>query len=90
MPEYVITVILGGFVGWLCRRVESVEGRLTKAEIANATNTSYQHSLDRNFARLEAYLQRVEEKLDAHVSENRERIRDIKEKYHLIPREDND
>lgn len=90
MPEYVINVILGGFIGWLIKRVEGVEDRLRKTEIANATNQSYQQSLDRNFARLEAYLQRVEEKLDAHVSENRERIRDIKEKYHLIPKEDND
>lgn len=90
MPEYMVNLVIGGFVTWLYRRVDAVESRLRTAETENAEVKAHKEYIEKNFARLEAYLQRVEEKLDAHVSENRDKIRFIKDKYHLTQSNDND
>lgn len=90
MPEYLVNLVIGGFVTWLYRRVDTLETRLRQAEIEGAEVKSHRSYIEQNFNRLEAYLQRLEEKIDAHVSENRERIRYIKEKYELTPPKNND
>ena len=97
MPEYIVALILSaclGSLGWLTRKIDSVENRLDEFELKVAseyvTKAELFRALDRiesSFLRVGDNLQnsliRVEDKLDAHVSEDRERIQSIIRKYRL-------
>lgn len=97
MPEYIVALILSaclGSLGWLTRKIDSVENHLdefelrvaseyaTKAELSQALNR-----IESSFLRVGDHLQnsliRMEDKLDAHVSEDRERIKAVIRKYRL-------
>jgi hypothetical protein len=102
MPEYLLALIISaciGSYGWLSRRIDQVDQRIDRFEVKVAeeyvTKQTLARALDRLEAqflrvggRLETSLLRMEDKIDAHVSEDRRRIEHIIEKYHLI--KDND
>ena len=97
VPEYLIAIIISaclGSYGWLSRRVDQVNDRLDHFEVKvvedYATKAQLSRAIDRLEAqflrvgeRLESSLLRMEDKLDAHVSEDRQRIETIIQKYHL-------
>lgn len=97
MPEYLVALIVSaclGSLGWMTRRIDTVENRLDEFELKvaseYATKAELSRALDRiesSFLRVGDHLQnsliRMEDKLDAHVSGDRERIRAIIRKYQL-------
>lgn len=86
MPEYLIALtlsaVLGSF-GWIYRKVEGIDSRLDRFELRAAQTFVTRETLDRTFDRLEAHLIRMEDKIDAHVSGNPNRIESMRNKYNL-------
>jgi uncharacterized coiled-coil protein SlyX len=86
MPEYLtalaVSAVLGGF-GLLHRRVEALDYRIDKFEVKVAETYVTKEDLYKMFDKLGHSLERMEDKLDAHVSENRSRISDVIHKYNL-------
>jgi DNA repair exonuclease SbcCD ATPase subunit len=97
MPEYAIALIISAAFGsyaWLNRKITDVDERLdaftvkvaevyvTKEQLQNALNR-LENQFNRIGDRLESSLLRMEDKLDAHVSEDRCRIENVINKYNL-------
>ena len=97
MPEYLLALIISaciGSYGWLSRRLDQVDQRIDRFEVKVAEEYATKEALVRAIdcldgqflrvgERLECSLIRMEDKLDAHVSEDRNRIDHIIQKYNL-------
>lgn len=97
MPEYVLAFILSacvGGLGWINRRIDLVDSKVDALEVKAAELYVTKDQLDKALTRLENQflrfgdrleisLLRMEDKLDAHVSEDRSRINNVIQKYNL-------
>ena len=84
---------MGGFC-WINRRIDLVDSKVDALEVKAAEVYVTKDQLDKALARLESQflrfgdrleisLLRMEDKLDAHVSEDRSRINNVIQKYNL-------
>lgn len=86
MPEYIVGIALTallGALGFLNRRIDMVNTRLENHELKVAENYITKVEVSQNFERLFEMLMRLEDKVDAHVSEEPRKIDRIKRKYNL-------
>ena len=86
MPEYIVGIALTsllGALGFLNRRIDMVSSRLEAHELKVAENYVTKAEVSQNFERLFEMLIRLEDKVDAHVSEEPFKIDKIKRKYNL-------
>lgn len=67
--------------GYSARAVSTLDKRLDVLEVNLAKNYVTREELDRKFSGLVTSLRRMEEKLDAHVSEDQIMISRMKSKY---------
>ena len=85
MIEFVIAPLVAVFLaasGYAFQSASRVEKRLDTIQLDLAKNYVTREELDRKFDGLVSSLQRMEEKLDAHVSEDQYRIERLKRKYY--------
>lgn len=84
MPEYLIALALTtalGAASFLLRRIDGVDSRVDKLELKVAETYVTKETMYRILDRLEGSLSRMEEKLDAHVFEDPEMIKRLRDKY---------
>ncbi|QBP06195.1 hypothetical protein [Synechococcus phage S-B68] len=86
MPEYVVTfavtAVLGLF-GIMYKKGEATDGRLDRLEVKVAETYLTKEEYYRSVEQLLGALGRLEDKVDAHVSEDPYKIDKIKRKYNL-------
>ena len=86
MPEYVVTfavtAVLGLF-GIMYKKGEATDGRLDRLEVKVAETYLTKEEYYRSVEQLLGALTRLEDKVDAHVSEDPCKIDKIKRKYNL-------
>ena len=85
MLELVVAPLVAVFLaatGYAVQSASRLEKRLDTIQIDLAKNYVTREELDRKFDGLVYSLQRMEEKLDAHVSEDQYRIAKLKRKYY--------
>lgn len=75
-----ITLVLAA-AGYTARAVSHLDRRIDNLEVNLAKNYVTREELDRKFDGLVISLRRMEEKLDAHVSEDQIMIARMKHKY---------
>ena len=87
MPEYAIglaaTAVLTVF-GVLNRKSDAIDSRIDRLEVKLAETYVTKEDLRLEFERLVKSLSRMEDKIDAHVSEDNQRIATMKRKYNLF------
>ena len=85
MPEYLIGIclsaLLGGFTFTL-KKLDSVESDVLKLELKIAETYVTKEELNRTINGLFKTLDRMEEKLDAHVFEDQRKINQLRCNYH--------
>ena len=75
-----LTLVLAA-AGYTARAVSTLDRRIDHLEVNLAKNYVTRDELDRKFDGLVISLRRMEEKLDAHVSEDAARISTMKKKF---------
>jgi len=86
MPEYVIALLVSaaaGATGLAVRKLDQLDTRIDVLTVKIAEEYVKKDDMVPQFVRLWDTLHRMEEKLDAHVSENKLQIQRIKDKYYL-------
>ena len=87
MPEYLVgisaTAILTLF-GILHKKSEAIDHRIDRLEVKVAETYVTKEDLRLEFERIGKALTRMEDKIDAHVSEDTQRITSMKRKYNLF------
>ena len=87
MPEYILAVLVSAGLacfGILNRKAESIDSRIDKLEVKLAETYVTKADLRLEFDRMGAVFSRLEDKIDAHVSEEPARIQKMKSKYNLF------
>lgn len=64
------------------KRIDDVDRRMDRLELKVAESYVTKDVLYRMFDRLEHNLSRMEEKIDAHVFEDPDKLREVRRKYH--------
>ena len=85
MPEYLVALILSAIAGgytMLQRKIDSTDEKIDRLELKVSEQYVSKSDVSNQFLRLWDTLHRMEEKLDAHVSENKVEIQRIKDKYY--------
>lgn len=77
-----ISVVLAA-AGYTSSQLSRLDRRLDVLEVNVAKNYVTREELDAKFDRLIIFFHRLEDKIDAHVSEDSCRIEDMKRRYHL-------
>ena len=86
MPEYLIALLVSaaaGAAGLTVRKLDQLDTRIDVLTVKIAEEYVKKDDMNAHFVRLWDTLHRMEEKLDAHVSENKIQIQRIKDKYYL-------
>ena len=86
MPEYIVALLVSaaaGAAGLTVRKLDLLDNRIDVLTVKIAEEYVKKDDLSVQFVRLWDTLHRMEEKLDAHVSENNLEIQRIKDKYYL-------
>ena len=86
MPEYLFIFIASGvvtFFGIVGKKVDDVDKRMDALELKLAEKYLTKHDFKNHQAVLFNTLARLEDKIDAHVSEDNTRIAKMKTKYYL-------
>ena len=86
MPEYLFIFIASGvvtFFGLAGKKVDDVDKRMDALELKLAEKYLTKHDFKNHQAILFNTLARLEDKIDAHVSEDNSRIAKMKTKYYL-------
>lgn len=85
LPEYFIAIVLSTLAGGytlLQRKIDSTDDKIDRLELKVSETYLSKAEVHSQFIRLWDTLHRMEEKLDAHVSENKINIQRIKDKYY--------
>ena len=85
MPEYLFVFIASGIftvVGFASRKFDGMDRRVDALELKLAEKYVTKHDFKNHQALLFNTLARLEDKVDAHVSEDAARIARIKQKYY--------
>jgi hypothetical protein len=88
MIEQIIAVVIALITGAAAlttrinKRIDDVDLRMDRLELKMAETYVTKETLYRMFDRLDHSLSRMEEKLDAHVFEDPDKLREIRRKYH--------
>ncbi|AAL73319.1 hypothetical protein P60_gp38 [Synechococcus phage P60] len=85
MPEYLVALLLSAIAGGytlLHRRIDTTFEKINRLELKVSEQYVSKADVAGQFMRLWDTLNRMEEKLDAHVSENKVEIQRIKDKYY--------
>ncbi|AET72505.1 hypothetical protein SXGG_00005 [Synechococcus phage S-CBP42] len=85
MPEYLIAIILTAIAGSYTlqqRKIDTTGAKVDRLELKISEQYVSKTDTSNQFVRLWDTLHRMEEKLDAHVSENKVEIQRIKDKYY--------
>ena len=86
MPEYLFVFIASGIftvVGFASRKFDGMDKRVDALELKLAEKYVTKHDFKNHQMILFTTLQRLEDKVDAHVSEDASRIAQMKQKYYL-------
>lgn len=86
MPEYVIVTFMTAIMslfGLSFRKIDQADRRMDKLELKVAETYVTKLEFREQFALLFKTLERLEDKIDAHVSEDARKIEYIKRKYDL-------
>lgn len=86
MPEYLFVFIASGIftiVGFASRKFDGMDKRVDALELKLAEKYVTKHDFKNHQMILFTTLQRLEDKVDAHVSEDSSRIAQMKQKYYL-------
>ena len=86
MPEYALGLMFSGLFavcGLINRKIDLVERRQDQLELKVAETYVTKQELKDQYALLLTSLSRLEDKVDAHVSEDKLKIDLIKKKYNL-------
>lgn len=86
MPEYALGLMFSGLFavcGLINRKIDLVERRQDQLELKVAEKYVSYEEFNRRWDVLLKSFMRIEDKIDAHVSEDSQKIRYIKEKYNL-------
>lgn len=93
MPEYLFVFIASGIftvLGIAGRKFDSMDKRVDALELKLAEKYVTKHDFKNHQALLFNTLRRLEDKVDAHVSEDATRIAQMKQKYYFDQSKDND
>lgn len=93
MPEYLFVFIASGIftvLGFASRKFDGMDKRVDALELKLAEKYVTKHDFKNHQMVLFTTLTRLEDKIDAHVSEDASRIAHIKRKYYINPSENND
>jgi len=85
MPEYLVALILSAIAGaytMVQRDIKANDQKIDRLELKLSEEYVKKTDVTGQFLRLWDTLHRMEEKLDAHVSENQLEIQRIKDKYY--------
>jgi len=86
MPEYALGLMFSGLFavcGLINRKIDLVERRQDQLELKVAEKYVSYEEFNRRWENMLRVFIRIEDKIDAHVSEDSQKIRYIKEKYNL-------
>ena len=86
MPEYIFVFLASGvftLLGVSVRKFDSMDKRVDALELKLAEKYVTKHDFKNHQMLLFTTLTRLEDKVDAHVSEDATRIANIKRKYYL-------
>lgn len=86
MPDYLVALMVSavaGAAGLTVRKLDQLDSRIDSLTVKIAEEYVQKEDMTPQFIRLWDTLHRMEEKLDAHVSENKIEIQRIKDKYYL-------
>lgn len=86
MPEYIVAAgisVMLGFFGVAFRKIDATDARMDRLELKVAENYVTKEEFREQFKQLFTTLARLEDKIDAHVSEEPHKIESIKRKYRL-------
>lgn len=86
MPEYIVALVLSAIAGGYTlvnRKIDALDNKIDKVELKVAEHYIRKEDIQEQFANLWKVLARLEEKLDAHVGENKLEIQRIKDKYDI-------
>ena len=86
MPEYALGLMFSGLFavcGLINRKIDLVERRQDQLELKVAEKYVSYEEFNRRWDVMLKVFMRIEDKIDAHVSEDSQKIRYIKEKYNL-------
>lgn len=83
-------IIIGGLIsvvlaaaGYTTSTLSRLDRRLDNLEVNVAKNYVTREELDAKFDRMVIFFNRLEDKIDAHVSEDARRINEMKRRYNL-------
>lgn len=86
IPEYIIAAGIASVLslfGVAFRKIDHADKRMDALELKVAEQYVTKDEFNSKFADLFKVLYRLEDKIDAHVSEEQSRIRDMKKRYDL-------
>ena len=86
MPEYVLAAgisVMMGLFGLSFRKIDTADRRMDRLELKVAENNVTKEEFREQFKALFVTLARLEDKIDAHISEDTGKIESIKRKYRL-------
>tara|TARA_B100001778_G_scaffold4470_2_gene3827 strand:+ start:9586 stop:9858 length:273 start_codon:yes stop_codon:yes gene_type:complete len=86
MPEYVVATAIAATLsmfGVSFRKIDAADRRMDALELKVAEKYVTKEEFRAQFTELFRVLARLEDKIDAHVSEEQNRIAYMKKKYHL-------
>ena len=86
MPEYLMAAGVAAMLslfGVSFRKIDAADRRMDQLELKVAEQYVTKEEFRLQFKELFKVLARLEDKVDAHVSEHKDRIRYMKKKYHL-------
>lgn len=86
MPEYLLAAgisVMMGLFGLSFRKIDAADRRMDRLELKVAENYVTKEEFREQFKALFVTLARLEDKIDAHVSEEPLKIESIKRKYRL-------
>lgn len=86
MPEYALGLMFSGLFavcGLINRKIDLVERRQDQLELKVAEKYVSYEEFNRRWDEMLKVFMRIEDKIDAHLSEDSQKIRYIKEKYNL-------
>ena len=84
MPEYIFVFIASGIfsiLGLTLNKFDKADRRLDALELKVAEKYVTKEDFNMRFDNLLKVLNRLEEKVDAHVSEDADRIKNMKQRY---------
>lgn len=86
MPEYLVGILIStclATIGVINRRIDNLNVKVEDHKMKVAEHYVTKTEVAQNFERLFEMLIRLEDKVDAHVSEEPRKISRIKQKYNL-------